>query len=299
MSWRPLALVIVLLAGCGAPSSAPDEGLPAIAWGPMKVDTTATEPFELQGDIHVDWQDGAFGIDTEMEIDLPRYVQRDGDVFYTSERLVAWEETTAAKVAASRELSNRVLLWDLPRLMEAPFEGTVTEEDGRTVVRGATTIAWFSQEVPVDVEVRVEDGRAVHAVVASPQGRESPFTFTAVSRELGFDVGDHEPSKPAREAQTIDREARPGHDYIAGLIRDHHARRGSTPETVDPQSLALEHSLSGRPWPTSPVDGEPMRDALQSGHFKWSRCSPQDATFLGIGWDGTTTFVSFGRGCNT
>lgn len=297
MSLVRASLLVLLLAGCGAPP-APEGGLPGIAWGPMDVETTATEPFELRGSIRVDWQDGVFGIDTEMEADLPRFVQRDDDVFYTSDRRIGWEEVPAARLAGSRDLSNRVLLWDLPRLLEAPFAGTVVTDGPVQVVRGNTTVHWFAQEVEVFVEVHVEDGRAVRAVVASPAGRESPFTFTAASEGLPF-LGQHDPSRPAGEVRALDPEARRGHDAILRLVRDHHANRGSTPETVDPQSLAVERSLRGTEWPDSPYDGQPMRDTAKGGHFIWSRCTPQDATYIGLGWDRTVTFLTFGQGCRT
>lgn len=294
-----LPLLLVALSGCQSPDSGGDgaPGAPFV-FGPMAVHTTPTEPFELQGFVHAAWTDGAFGLETEMEPDLPRYLLRAGDSVYTSQERVGWVQRDVDDAMAAGDLSSRVRLWDLRWLVEeAQLSHSDRREDGGRNHTYTGAVDHEGRPIQVTVHVMEQDGSVAWARLEADRARETPYTFTPTAKRPGFPLQVPGNVATPEEVRAADPEAREGHVTVIRLIQDHVERRGEVPRDVDRDSLRLERLASGRSWPDSPYDDRPLRDARDHGHFTWHYCSSQDAHYFGFGWDARIITQRFGKGC--
>jgi hypothetical protein len=280
-------LAVALLAGCtSTPPVPPAEEL---QWAPMTVQATSLQPPELQGTYHLAWRDGRFGMLTEGVAGLPVHSVVEGLTVSTSTMGQAWIRWSLPEYQATHPLAIRYTIWDLPRLLDSAPDATTSGElltasldlDGRD---GAET----------HVELRKEGGRIVAGRVETPLDPESPFTFTREDPHPFPMVA--EPALEQVPAADGDAQAVDGHHVLLAWIAEYEALLGTYPADVTPDTLLLQSFQ--KEWPVSPYDGKPMADRDAEGHFLWERCSDQDATFTGIGWDGVVLEQSFGRGCS-
>lgn len=281
-----LLLLLATLGGCASPTGS-DAALGALTWPAMAVETTAVEPFELRGPIHVAWGDG-FAIEAGREPDLAPRSLVVGDRFFSS-YTTRWIEDGPERGLA---LGNRLQLWNLRELV-ARDGVRVTEQSP-----GAFTVSSDGSDMPFSLQLNVVDGRVEKAVLASPIGRESPITFTPGP---GPSFAPAVPAPVQRRAvvEAKDPDVVTGHSLIVQLIRDYQASRaGQLPEAVTPENLRLELLARRATWPTNPYDGQPVTAGQEAGQFTWTRCTTQDGVFYGARWDGLSLRQSFGRGCN-
>ena len=298
-----LPLLLAMLAGCTQ-----DERGDAVSTqagtlrfpGTWDVETTPNDPNEVRGPLRVTWTGGRLAVESTTEPDLSRRTIVDGGTVYISNAGMGWIRYDLQEGLRNGRLSNRLLLWDLPDLAadrklsaqrSAAENGELVRMDGRVTRAGLT--------LDVDLTLLVADGEVREARLASSRGRESPYTFTPSASAITW--ADRLPTqvRPEREVIELDAKAREGHVQVVGLVRAYQqSRAGMLPETLDPDTLALELGTSGRGWPASPYDGQPLRNAERSGHFHWVRCSPNDGLYVGWGWDGLLHSQQFGpRGC--
>ncbi|HEX2066129.1 MAG TPA: hypothetical protein VHI93_04880, partial [Candidatus Thermoplasmatota archaeon] len=167
--------LLTLLSGCMA--GGPRAAAAALRFDGVAFDvaTTPDEPNEPRSPLRVAWGAEGFGIEAQAEADLARRtVVLAGEAFTSSG--LAWVRHERSDVG--RSLSNRLLLWDLPRLLADSRLEVATRTEGdleNTTARGRLEL----NGAPVDVSlwVRSRDGVPLDAWLASPQGRESPFRF--------------------------------------------------------------------------------------------------------------------------
>lgn len=276
----------LLLAGCSSAPPAPpaDE----MQWSPMTVELTSLQPPELLGQYHLAWREGRFGVLAEGVPGLPQHAVVEGPILSTSTLGQAWIRHPLAEYQATHPLAIRYTLWDLPRLLDSAPDGS--ESDG---VLTASLDLDGQGGRETRLELGKEAGRIVWARVETPLDPEAPFTFTREDPHPFPMVP--EPALEPVPADDGDSRAKAGHQVLLGWIRGSRDLLGSYPEEVNPDTLLLQ-SLN-QPWPTSPYDGKPMADIEQEGHFQWDRCSAEDATFIGLGWDGAILEETFGKGC--
>ncbi|HEX2065416.1 MAG TPA: hypothetical protein VHI93_01250, partial [Candidatus Thermoplasmatota archaeon] len=157
--------LLTLLSGCmagGPRAAAANLRFDGVAFD---VATTPDEPNEPRSLLRAGWAGGAFGIETQAEPDLARRTVVLGSEVLTSSGL-AWVRHERADVG--RSLSNRLLLWDLPRLLADPRLEVATRTEGElenTTARGRLEL----NGAPVDVSlwVRSRDGVPLDAWLAS------------------------------------------------------------------------------------------------------------------------------------
>lgn len=297
MTRSSLLVLALLLAGCAGPEATQD--VPEVDWSrPIAVETTAVEPWEFRGFLRVAWDGPLMAIDSEVEPDLPRYLVRAGDTVYTSQQAIGWTRIPVEEAVEDGALSNRLVLWDLRLLMAHPeLERKVREVGSTTVVDVEGTLAHGGRPLELNATFRIQEGAIVLAHVASPQGRESPFTFTP-GPALSFT-----PKVPAESLTPDavvegDQEARDGHVQVIKLLQEYAARRaGQLPERVDADSLRVELALAGQQWPQNPFTDAPLAQGDGSGDIRWKRCTPTTGIYMGLGWDVSVVGETFGGSC--
>jgi len=290
-----LVFTVLWLAGCSDPEAlAREPAAEAVAEGLVfsgvyDVGLRSVEPEEERGFIRVQWQGGLFAVDNEKEWDVPRHAIVDGDVVYTTRSGHAWVRWDLPDGVASGRLTNRLVLWDVPRMLAHESTGLELRE-GVLVA----TVRYPVGKDTLAAEVRVE-GEGPDIRVESAQGRESPYTLHPGGEALRFPVQAPARVLPAAEVDQGDAAARTGHQAIADLVLGYcRTHGGLVPESVDPDTLRVERVTSGTSWPASPYDDQPMRDAPESGHFMWERTSPTQGVYEGRGWDGAVVKHFFG-----
>lgn len=256
----------------------------------MAVATTTLQPKELAGSYHVAWREGRFGVLAEVP-GLPVHAVVEGPLVSTSTLGQAWVRWPLAEYQETHPLAIRYTLWDLPRLLDSADDAT---EEGDTLTASLDLDGQGGKETTL--ELRKEAGRIVWARVETPLDPESPFTFTREEPHPFPMV----PEPALEQTPMLDGDARAeqGHRILLGWIRDHHDLVWSYPDRVTPDADSLFLQSFDQEWPISPYDGRPMAAGDREGHFLWEVCSPQDATFTGLGWDGVILEESFGRGCH-
>lgn len=295
-----LALLLLPLAGCGAPSAGVDAQRTAgldFGHAVLDVATTAAEAEPLRGVLRVAWSADGFAIESAAEQDLARRTLVFPGEADTTNAGMGWVRHDRGQVGPV--LSNRLLLWDLRSLLEATALDVRVRREGTLENRTADgTLTLNGQPLEVHLWLLSDQGRILGAGVASPQGRESPFRFTPAGAPLGFPVAPPSPLRPEDEVEAKDTAAQAGHADLLQLIQSYaNTRAGAVPDHVDPDTLRLELLASGKAWPTNPYDGAPQRDQVASGHFTWTKCGPLNGHYSGYGWDGALLTRSFGSGC--
>ncbi|MHB1261610.1 MAG: hypothetical protein ACYC2H_07820 [Thermoplasmatota archaeon] len=284
----PLLLCVAVLAGCASPPAAPpaDE----LQWSPMTVEPSTLQPPELAGTYHLAWREGRFGVLAEGVPGLPVHAVIESSIVSTSTLGHSWVRWPLAEFQATHPLAIRYTLWDLPRLLDSASDAAGT---GDTLTASLDLDSSGDRETRV--ELRKEAGRIVWARVETPLDQESPFTFTREEPHPFPMV----PEPALEQTPMLDGDARAeqGHRVLLGWIRDYQALVGSYPDRVSPDPDSLFLQSFNEDWPTSPYDGRPMAQSDAEGHFLWEVCSPEDATFTGLGWDGVILEESFGKGC--
>lgn len=276
-----LTLLLVGLSGCTGPGTASEDRVP---WPEtVEIETTALEPFELRGAIRMAWDQDRAGLFVESEDDMFVQYLRDGDTWYATSEGRGWLRFDEAFDASSTR-AYRPLVWDVPSWAGDPA-ATVLETD----------IIYRGEASPVTLAIHRENGGFMNATVTTPLDPESPYTLHPTDESLPFPMAVPDESITPAEENEQDQVARDRHVQIVQWLRDHQEQRGSVPEEVDQNSLALQRL--GTPWPVNPYDGEPMRDSDESGHFVWRWCSGSDATYIGYGWDVSPVSDTFGQGC--
>ena len=268
--------------------------------GVMNVATTPTEAEEFRGFIRIGWSADGFGIDSQTEPDLTKWTVVENGTAYTTNTGMGWTHRPLEEVGAGRnKMSTRLLLWDLRSLLQDPALQQVVEEVGMEVVYRVSGITvQHGQQLEVDLRVVARDGVIRSAHLESPNGRESPYTFSPSRDEMRFKIKAPEESLDPPAIQTGDVDAYQGHTLLIQMIKDFQTTRaGYLPETLTPDTMQLELARRGGQWPASPYDGEAMRSVALSGHFQWQRCQPQDGKLVGLGWDGLVISQTFGKGC--
>ncbi|HJQ92799.1 MAG TPA: hypothetical protein VJ874_00780, partial [Candidatus Thermoplasmatota archaeon] len=276
----------VLLAGCSSAPPAPPAA--EMQWTPMAVELTSLQPPELLGTYHLAWREGRFGVLAEDVAGLPQHAVVEGSLLSTSALGQSWVRFPLAEYQATHPLAIRYTLWDLPRLLDS-----APDSSGSGDVLTASLDLDASGDRETRLELRKESGRIVWGRVETPLDPEAPFTFTREDPHPFPMVP--EPSLEPLPADEGDARAQAGHQVLLGWIKESRGLLGAYPEEVNPETLLLQSF--NQEWPTSPYDGKPMADVEQEGHFQWDRCSPEDATFVGLGWDGAILEESFGKGC--
>lgn len=275
---KPLsaALVVVLLAGCASPAPEPER--PAIDWQGFELQTTPTEPFEQAGTNKLGYTDDLFGLYAEREEGMPRYAIVAPDAVYTSETLMGWiVHEGLDDVPGSRAW--RLEAWDIRLLVDrATYDGEAFEGD--LEVRGQTR----------DYRITLDPWR-----VEGDLEPETPYSLIPGPVDLPFNL-EVPTAKTLDEVQGPNRESRDNHVKVIGWLDDYaDANQGRVPDEVTADSLFLQRL--GQAWPVNPFDGEPLVDVHASGHFRWEKCSDQDAIYLGYAWDGSPIGTAFGQGC--
>lgn len=280
------ALAALALPGCSSAPPAPPAG--DLQWSPMAVELTSLQPPELLGQYHLAWREGRFGVLAEGVAGLPQHGVVEGPILSTSTLGQAWVRFPLAEYQATHPMAIRYTLWDLPTLLDAAPDAS---ESGGVLTASLDLDGKDGRET--SLELRKEAGRIVWGRVETTLDPEAPFTFTREDPHPFPMVP--EPSLEPLPADDGDARARAGHEVLLGWIRESRALLGSYPAEVNPDTLLLQ--AFNEEWPASPYDGKPMADIEQEGHFQWDRCSAEDATFVGLGWDGAILEESFGKGC--
>jgi hypothetical protein len=296
------ALLAPALAGCGSPAADGDAAPLEVTFsGTFDVDTTPDEAGEARGTLRVAYAPGLLAIESATEPDLYHATVVTEQEAYVSQAQVGWVRYDLRDAMREDRLSNRLLVWDLPRLLASGdlevAERNATGADapaGAQVTALAGRVERAGRAFDVELQVAVLAGQAVWMRLDSPQAREAPFTFRPSSATVPWTAVPDVSYTPAETAR-LDAQAKDGHAVLAELVelyRDNHA--GLLPERVDPETLRLELLRSGEEWPASPYDGTPMRHGGGSGHFDWKRCSISTGRYLGLGLDTPVHPVSFG-----
>jgi hypothetical protein len=259
----------------------------------MTVQATTVLPAELAGTYHLAWREGRFGLMAEGIAGLPVHGVVEGSILSTSTLGQAWVRWPLADYQATHPLALRYTLWDLPRLLDSAPD---TARSGDTFTASLDLDGRDGAET--HLELRREAGRVVGGRVETSLDPGAPFTFTREDPHPFPMVP--EPSLEQDPMLDGDSQAMAGHQVLLDWIRQHHDAVGAYPEAInaEPGLDTLFLQSFNRDWPTSPYDGQPMADAEREGHFRWEICSPEDATFTGLGWDGAVLVESFGKGCS-
>lgn len=282
------SLATLLMAGCTSAPPAPAAS--EMQWSPMTVEMTNLSPTPLLGTYHLAWREGRFGILAEDVPGVPQHAVVEGPVLSTSTLGQSWIRFLLADYQATHPFAVRYTLWDLPRLLDS---ATDASESADGVLTASLDLDGIDGR-ETRLELRKEAGRIVWARVETPLDPQAPFVFTREDPHPFPMVP--EPSLEPLPASDRDARARAGHEVILAWIRESRDLLGSYPAEVNPDSLLLQSF--NQEWPSSPYDGKPMADVEQEGHFQWDRCSAEDATFVGLGWDGAILEQSFGKGCD-
>lgn len=255
----------------------------------MTVQLTSLQPPDLLGAYHLAWREGRFGVLAEDVAGLPVHAVIEGPMVSTSTLGQSWVRWPLAEYQAAHPLAIRYTLWDLPRLLDTAPDSAQAGD-----LLSASLDLDGQGDKETRIELRKEAGRIVWARVTTPLDPEAPFTFTREDPKPFPMV----PQPALEETPALDGDARAvaGHQVLVGWIQEHKGLLGSYPEEVNPDALLLQSF--NQEWPTSPYDGKPMADQQQEGHFQWVRCTPNDATLTGLGWDGAVFEESFGNGCS-
>jgi hypothetical protein len=286
-----LVLLALALAGCSSAPAAPPAA--DLQWAPMTVEAANPGPADRLGTYHLAWREGRFGVLAEGVPGLPVHGVVEGSILSTSEVGQAWVRWPLAEFQQAHTLAIRYTVWDLPRLLDSATDGTRAGDrftasldlDGRD---GRET----------HVELRQEGGRIVWARVETSLDAAAPFTFTREDPQPFPMVP--QPSLELAPVLDGDGRAAAGHKVLVAWIHEHRDLTGAFPKAIsaEPGLDTLFLQSLQEEWPVNPFDGRPMADRGDPGHFQWQVCSPQDATFTGLGWDGTVVEESFGKGCD-
>jgi hypothetical protein len=264
-----------------------------LQWAPMTVEAANPGPADLLGTYHLAWREGRFGVLAEDVPGLPIHAVVEGPILSTSALGHAWVRWPLAEFQATHPLAIRYTVWDLPRLLDSATDGA---EAGDRLTASLDLDGQDGKET--FLELRQEGGRIVWGTVQTTLDPASPFTFTREEPHPFPMV----PQPSLEETPVLDGDARAeaGHQVLLGWIREHRDLTGSYPRgvTAEPGLDTLFVQSFEKDWPASPYDGKPMADVDDAGHFQWQVCSPQDATFTGLGWDGAVLEESFGKGCH-
>lgn len=285
----PVLLMLAALAASGCTSSASEPDGAGLEWPSMAVRSTPMDAFDLPGEAHVAWRNGRMGVLAGSMPGLPAHAVVDGPRLATSDLGQAWTTWSLADFQAANPFAVRYTLWDLPRL--AAGEDLSPDETGHVLL-----------ELDIDardgadssLDLTIVGSHVESAVLSTTLDAGAPFTFTQEQvRPIPLDAS---PSMEPQPVSAGDALAMRGHETLLGWIRGYQDLTGMAPETVTPESLVVQRRLTAD-WPVSPYDGEPLRHDGPMGHFQWARCSAEDATFTGLGWDGAVVVEAFGAGC--
>jgi hypothetical protein len=262
----------------------------------MRVTTHPDEAGEVPGQLDVAWSGPAFLLVSAHEPDLARRTLSLPDQVDISYVGFGWTRHERSELAVGA-MSNRLLLWDLPSLLEDSGLAVASHREGD--VDNTTASGHLVRDgVGLDVQfwVRSRAGVPLDGWLASPQGRESPYRFDAIAF-TPFPIAPS-PRKEVDEVNRNDGEAQVGHSTLIQLVRDYAGKRsGALPDSIDPDTLRLELLASRKAWPTNPYDGQPFHASRSSGQFGWVKCNPNDGVYVGYGWDTLLVLQSFGAGC--
>jgi hypothetical protein len=295
--WAILFVPLLVLPGCAGPTAPvadPAALLSSLQWPTLVVHTTPHEPFEFVGPLMVTWGKGVFAVFSDREPDLhPRTVVAGDRAYVNHVAGMGWTQVPLKDAS----LSNRLLLWDLPRILASPgvqLEASTHGAAANLTARGSTTSPY---KVDFEVKLGIREGRVVWARLDSPQAREAPFTFSA-GGVFPFPAQLPAESKARSEVAQVDPLAHAAHVFVIGLIEDQRrTRAGAVPDEPSESSLRVELVASGKSWPTNPYTGRPLAAGTQSGDLKWKKCGFSDASYEGLGWDGALVTQPFGKGC--
>lgn len=294
-----LLVAILVLPGCSDPHTKALASLGPLHFdAPMEVATTQHEKETRAAAILVAWGgDSSFGILGAGETDLAAKTVVVGGQAYTTETGYGWLQQSRDQAVSTSSLSSRLVLWDLRLLLQDPgVTLTVTGSGAEKTVHGVGHVAASGVDVTLDATVR--DGAVVHAVIASPQGRESPFTFTPSRAAFPFPLEKPSPVRSVEEVAAGDATSKASHRTLIGWIQAYgRTRNGAMPDDVTPETLRVEVLASGGQWPQGAYDGKPLANQAASGHFLWTKCGANDAQYTGYGWHGRLVVQGFGRGC--
>jgi hypothetical protein len=294
-----VAACILALSGClggGTHEKALQQLGPVDFSVPLAVETTPGESEEHRGALQVAWSADGFAVSSESEPDLAHRSLVFGNDAYTSGQGMGWLHVPLASAVQSGTVSNRLVLWDLRAILrDGGVRLAVQGLQGGSRVQADGTV----QGLEVHLDMTVLDGRIQEAHLASPQARESPFTFRpAAGVDVGFAIERPALSKEKAEVDAANPLSQSGHAQVVQWIRAYAQKRaGLVPDQVDAQALSVEVVASGKGWPTNAYDGSPLANREESGHFSWKKCGSQDGRYVGYGWDGALLVQSFGRGC--
>ena len=286
-----VALVIAAasLAGCAGGGSE-HASVPFLELGTMELKTTPVEAFEATGPIRLTWHGGLFAAFVALEDRMDHFVVVQGGDVFSSNLQMGWVHHP---LPAYTELNRnyRYLVWDVATLL-AHVESVEATPDGFQAVANIQV-----GDAPTTVRLTVSHAGAQvsRIIIETGLDPESPYTLAPSSAALPFDVRVPAGAKEADDVVAGDTAARSGHAQIIGWIRQYKAQIGRVPDTVDANTLAVQRL--GAAWPQNPYAQRDMQNARVSGDFTWARCSDQDASYIGWGWDGSPVGDSFGRGC--
>ncbi|MES2154678.1 MAG: hypothetical protein V4510_06030 [bacterium] len=302
MDVRTAVMAVVLaalVAGCaGAPSAkAGDDAraaLAAVHFPSMLVKVTPDEPFETVTESTIAWGDGAFGVlSADPHSGLYRMnVYSDGKS-YGSNLGMGWVSAEyPGQLDGSAHGSPFLALWNLRDVANDPAMA-VTMADGGQNFTVVGVLARGGVSFVLHIDLGVQSGTAVWARMVAQGTRESPFTFHA-GGELGFPLTVPANAMDIQGVVAGETVAKNGHKIIMDLIKDYTDRRGSVPDSVDPQTLQLERIAANKEWPANPFKGGDMQNARQAGDFVWTKCSDKLGSYVGLGWDGSVSSRNYG-----
>lgn len=294
-----IALVAFLLAGCSNARPQSDVEAQAIIgdlqWeGVFDVRAASTE--SNPGFMRIAYEDGFFAIDNEKELGLASHILVDDQRVVTSTTGKRWVLWTKGEAIARSEISEWVLVWDLKTVLQA--KSTVLrlgDEPGG--VEATATLRLGAHDVDFTYKVLVRGDRIVEATISGKDLREGPHVIRPSSATLRF-------ATTWPDALTIldggdvtrgDEASREAHGFVAGLIEQYcRTRAGQIPPSVDAQTLRVELTLSGQPWPMNAYDGQPLAAGDDPGDFTWTRETANRGTYEGNGWDGPIQREDYG-----
>lgn len=290
------AILLASLSGCaGPPAPPPGDDLRAevvgLRYPPLFVKPTPGEPFEVPGNSSLQWSDGLFAVESrDPYAGIPKYSVISGPTLYSTNFNMGWR----AEAYPSEHLSVVLAMWDLPKLASDPALNVKVERTGGVANYTLTgTVERALRESTVLLQIAARDGTVFWAHLLATDTPEAPFTFFP-GPPVGFPVQVPDRFLDYSTIRKNDEVADERHRHIAQLIRDYidnHA--GFVPESVDPQTLAVEVLASGKPWPKNVYTGEDMREEQSSGNFYWCSAS-RDGQYIGLGFDGLGMSRTFG-----
>jgi hypothetical protein len=305
MQWSWCALAALVMSGCfgaGAPHQDPADVAREVAGLTFPVLLVHTTPIEAEGtrnDIFVAWSASAFAIASGAEPDLARKnLVSDGQAYQTFSGM-GWMKTDAAAGIGAGQVSNRLMLWDLRAIFTDTRLALTRAAAGADVQYKATgTLQAGSKTLHLDAVLVASQGRVTSATVASPEGRESPFSFQATDQPLGFDATVPPLWRERADVQARDAQAKDRHTTILQLVASYaRTHAGTLPQDLTPESLRVELTAANQQWPVGAYDDAAMHEAATSGQFHWTRCTLQDGLYQGHGWDSDVLRYAFGKGC--